>query len=196
MGLFGRWARKPDAGRPLGAASNPVMSAGAVSADEQAIARYRYLLRTAPPEQIEAAHAEAFAQLTPEQRSTVLAAMGDEVPAPEREAALRDGASATALARAATRAELRRPGAMERMLGGPSGGVGLGGLMAGTMLSTMAGMVLGSAIAHHFFDQHPPADAPAADASGESAWSDASADAGDAGGDFGDFDGGFDVYAC
>ncbi len=34
--------------------------------DEQAIERYRYLLRTAPPEAIEEAHAEAFAQLTVE----------------------------------------------------------------------------------------------------------------------------------
>ena len=41
--------------------------------DDQAIARYRYLLRTAPPEQIEQAHAEAFAQLTVDQRQQVLA---------------------------------------------------------------------------------------------------------------------------
>ena len=46
--------------------SNP--SQTAQSADEQAIARYRYMLKTAPPETIEQAHAEAFAQLTPEQR--------------------------------------------------------------------------------------------------------------------------------
>jgi hypothetical protein len=35
-----------------------------MSADEQAVERYRYLLRTAPPETIEEAHAEAFAKLT------------------------------------------------------------------------------------------------------------------------------------
>ncbi len=35
------------------------------SADEQALARYRYMLQTAPPETIEQAHAEAFAKLTP-----------------------------------------------------------------------------------------------------------------------------------
>lgn len=29
--------------------------------DEQAIERYRYMLRTAPPDQVEQAHAEAFA---------------------------------------------------------------------------------------------------------------------------------------
>jgi hypothetical protein len=34
-------------------------------ADEQALQRYRYMLRTAPPETIEQAHEEAFAKLTP-----------------------------------------------------------------------------------------------------------------------------------
>ena len=38
----------------------------AQSGDEQAIARYRYMLKTAPPETLEQAHAEAFAKLTPE----------------------------------------------------------------------------------------------------------------------------------
>ena len=40
--------------------------------DGQAIARYRYMLRTAPLEAIEEAHAEAFAALTSEQRRRVL----------------------------------------------------------------------------------------------------------------------------
>ena len=58
----------------------PVAPASEASADEQAIERYRYLLRTAPPETIEQAHAEAFAQLTPEQRRRVLASLADAVP--------------------------------------------------------------------------------------------------------------------
>ena len=52
--------------------------------DEQALQRYRYLLRTAPPEQIEQAHAEAFAQLTPDQRQQVLTQLAAAVPANER----------------------------------------------------------------------------------------------------------------
>ena len=53
--------------------------------DEQAIQRYRYMLRTAPPETIEQAHAEAFAKLTPEQRRKVLADVSSELPpAPAR----------------------------------------------------------------------------------------------------------------
>ena len=44
---------------------------GAGSEDERAVARYRYLLRTAPPESLEQVHAEAFERLTPEQRQSV-----------------------------------------------------------------------------------------------------------------------------
>ena len=54
------------------------------SADDQAIARYRYLLKTAPPETIEQAHAEAFARLTPEQRRMVLQQLSASVPEAER----------------------------------------------------------------------------------------------------------------
>jgi hypothetical protein len=67
--------------------------------DEQAVERYRYLLRTAPPEAIEAAHAEAFARLTPEQRRLVLEGLGADLPAQERT----DRDDQRSLARMATR---------------------------------------------------------------------------------------------
>ena len=122
----------------------------AQSADEQAIERYRYLLRTAPPETIEQAHAEAFAQLTPEQRGLVLQGMADVVPASERAVAEQNGLSPQTLARLATRAEMRQPGTTERMLG-QAGGASLGGVMAGSLLSSIAGAVIGSMIARQFF---------------------------------------------
>ena len=55
----------------------------------------------------------------------------------------------------ATRAEIRQPGAMERMFG-QAGGVGLGGLVAGSLLGSIAGTVIGSMIAREFFanDRH------------------------------------------
>src|SRR6476661_1741791 len=90
--------------------------------DDQAIARYRYLLRTAPPEQIEQAHAEAFAQLTADQRQQVLAQLAAGMPAGERP---RTDDPQT-LARVATRAELRQPGFLERTLGGYGPGYGGG----------------------------------------------------------------------
>lgn len=108
------------------------------SADEQALARYQYMLKTAPPETIEQAHAEAFAQLTPEQRRLVLREMGDKVPAAERAMAEQGGATPQALARMATRAEIRQPGS-------------LGSMMAGSLLSSIAGAVIGSMIARQFF---------------------------------------------
>jgi hypothetical protein len=145
--------------------------------DQQAIERYRYMLRTAPPEDIEGAHAEAFAQLTPEQRAKVLTSLSEYVPASERPAT-DDPAS---LARAATRAEMRQPGTLERAWQGP----GLGS----TFLTTLAGVFVGTAIADAFFggpggygegSQEGETDGSGADG-------DQAGDAGDAdtGGDFG-----------
>ena len=129
------------------------------SADEQAIARYRYLLRTAPPEAIEQAHAEAFAQLTLEQRRRLLDELASDMPDAEAKAAQRADDQPGSLARVATRAELRQPGTMERAwnrmgsTGGP--GMGFGGLFAGSLLASMAGTVLGTMVAQSFFSNHP-----------------------------------------
>ena len=93
MGLFDRilGSQRPGAGqRPVHASTD---------ADAQAIARYRYLVRTAPPEAIEQAHAEAFARLTPEQRRRLLDELGSELPATERAAAQRAGGSALTTSR-------------------------------------------------------------------------------------------------
>src|SRR4051794_34504103 len=116
MGLFDRFREGLGVQRPIPAEA---------SADEQAIARYRYMLRTAPPETIEQAHAEAFAKLTPEQRRRVLEQLREEMPAAERAAAARAGDSPEQLARVATRAEIRQPGVMERVFGsvGPAPGM-------------------------------------------------------------------------
>lgn len=141
--------------------------------DQQAIERYRYMLRTAPPDDIERAHEEAFERLTPEQRATVLRELTRQVP--ESEAAASD--DPRSLARMATRAEMRQPGTMERTFGGMQG-PGLGGMF----LSTLAGAFVGTAIAGAFFDNDAGSDAGSGDAE--------SADAG-AGGDFDD-GGGFD----
>ena len=153
MGLFDRFREGMGMQRPL-----PTQTAD-FSADDQAIARYRYLLKTAPPETIEQAHAEAFAQLTPEQRRRVLDELGNVLPDAERAAVMRAGDAPEPLARSATRAEIRQPGTMERVYGGLSAAPGaampaLGGLFTGSFLASMAGTILGSAIAQHFFTNH------------------------------------------
>ena len=165
-------AQQPYGGQPAPTAPR--------SADEQAIERYRYLLRTAPPDQVEAAHAEAFGKLTPEQRRQVLEQLA-AVPGAERPR----GDDAQSLARAATRAEIRRPGTLERAFGGGGGGhgpggygpggygpggygggpgygggygrggmggMGMGSMIGGSLLGTVAGVVVGSAVADALFD--------------------------------------------
>ena len=129
--------------------------------DQHAIERYRYMLRTAPPETIEQAHAEAFATLTPEQRRLVLEQLREATPPRERPTGDSD-ADPQALARMATRAEIRQPGALERVLGSGRGG-GFGGIFASSLLGSVAGTVLGSMVAQHFFAHPAAAEASSAD---------------------------------
>src|SRR5215212_616639 len=122
--LFGR-GDDPAPQQPARPANQP---AGQLT-DEQAVARYRYMLQTAPPETIEQAHAEAFAQLTPEQRQMVLQEISQDLPESERAAVMRSGTDPRALARTATRAEMRQPGTLERRFGGMGApGMGMGGI--------------------------------------------------------------------
>ena len=153
--------------------------------DEQAIERYRYLLQTAPPNDIERAHEEAFARLTPEQRRTVLNRLAEFVPPSEVR-----GDDPASLARTATRAELREPGTMDRAFGGGWNGPGLGSFF----LSSLAGAFIGSAIADSFFDDGgSDGGTDSGDAADAADYGDSGelADGGDfGGGDFGDFGGG------
>ena len=134
--------------RVLGERESPQrpMPGGDIPGDVPALERYRYLLRTAPPDAIEQAHDEAFAQLTQEQRAHVLRDLIEELPSGER-ALGAGGDDPKSLARMATRAEIRQPGTLERALGGR----GMGGMMGGSLLASVAGAFVGSAIAHHLF---------------------------------------------
>ena len=126
-----------------------------LSEDELAIERYRYLLRTAPPESIEAVHAEAFAKLSPSSGSRCSV----RSPSRPRGRTRLTSDDPQSLARAATRQELRQPGSMERAFAGaPAGGAGygrrggpsFGSMVGGSLLGTVAGVVIGSAIAQAF----------------------------------------------
>jgi Spy/CpxP family protein refolding chaperone len=187
----------PQTYAPQGAGARRAGGAGAAKdPDEAAVERYRYMLRTAPPETIEQAHAEAFAKLTPEQRQKVLADLSAEVPPAERATA----DDPRSLARMATRAEMRQPGTMERALGGRGGmggmggGMGMGGMIAGSLLASVAGAFIGTAIADSFFDSDDSGEGDGGDggedmAGGEEFADDPGADAGGfddfGGGDFG-----------
>lgn len=172
MGFFRRSERQESTASPAGP-------------DDQAVERYRYLLRTAPPDEIERAHEEAFAQLTPEQRRQALHSLAEHVPQSEIR-----GDDPASLARTATRAEMRQPGTIERAWGG-QGAVGFG--LGSFFLSTLAASFIGTAIAQSFFDNDAGADSAAGDQAAEGGDGDmAAADTGDYGGDYGggDFGGG------
>ncbi len=170
--LLGREEPQSGAPRQSAAPSNPQRSD-----DEIAVERYRYLLRTAPPEMIEQVHEEAFAKLTPEQRRLVFTQLSENAPAGEQPR----GDDPRSLAQAATRSEIRQPGTLERSLGGGAGGIGFGGMFASSLLGSVAGYVIGSAIVSSFLPD--PVDQQAAGAD--------NSDGGDAGsGDVSSADGG------
>jgi hypothetical protein len=184
MGFLDRlFGAEPSKQPPRGAVSPP-------ASDAQALDRYRYMLQTAPPETIEQAHQEAFARLTPEQRRQVLAGLADAAPPGERSAVAATPVDDTrALARTATRAEIRQPGVMERTLGG--GAMGFGA----NLLSSFAMGFVGSMVANSFFsalggfgDESAPAAEEDADAGQDEGGGDQYADY--EGGDGGDFGGG------
>jgi len=131
----------------------PVPSRRVPSDDERAIERYRYLIRTAPPETIERVHAEAFARLTEEQRAVIYEELSRGAGTGERPLS---SESAT-LARSATRLEMRRPGSFERILqpgsaGGPgqAHGPGVASMVGSSLLGSVAGYVIGSALVSAF----------------------------------------------
>ncbi len=169
-------------------------------ADEQALERYRYMLRTAPPDTIEQAHEEAFAKLTPSQRAQALRELAAETPEGERAALAEGRDDPKTLARLATRTEIRQPGAMERMFGGTGRGPGMGGMMGGmggTILGSLAAGFVGSIVAQQFLDSMGDDTFGEDDTSAEAGDQEtADADTGDYGsggydsGDFGDFGGG------
>jgi hypothetical protein len=177
--LFGTEPSRPD---PRRAPPPPATDAAALD-------RYRYMLQTAPPETIEQAHEEAFAKLSPEQRRQVLAGLAEAAPAAERAAVAATPIDDTrALARTATRAEIRQPGIMERTLGG--GAMGFGA----NLLSSFAMGFVGSMVANSFFsalggfgDDAGHSEGEAADAGHDDEGGDQHADYG---GDDGDFGGG------
>ena len=72
--------------------------------------QYRHLLRTARPDQLERAHSQAFAQMSPAQRQAVVTALAAAGEIPLNNSPL-------ALAKSAVRLEARQPGALEQVFG-------------------------------------------------------------------------------
>ena len=129
----------PAGATPADAALQPSQGAAA----DDAVRRYRYMVQTASTEAVERAHAQAFAQLSPDQRQATLAAL--QTHASEQAPALSAGPTdePTSLAQLCTRLEARDPGVLERALGAGASTSGL--------LGALARAVLGTSTAHAFF---------------------------------------------
>jgi len=177
-------------------------ASAARSEDEIAVERYRYLLRTAPPETIEQVHEEAFAKLTPEQRRMLFTQLQADAPAGDAPQA----DDAHSLAVAATRSEMRQPGTMVQALGGGTnsgtGAPGFGSMFASSLLGSVAGYVIASTLMSAFMPMDVAAGGDQSGDAGTDAGSGADSSEGftsaDGSGDFGggdmgsgDFGGGF-----
>src|SRR5215210_585455 len=161
-------------------------------ADEQALRRYRYMLKTAPPETIEQAHEEAFAKLTPAQRAQALRELAAETPEGERSSLVEGRDDPKSLARLATRAEMRRPGTMERTFGNTGRGGGMGGMMGGmggTIFGSLAAGFVGSVIAQQFLGSMDGFDDEGEQTGDEETAGGAEDDSGDYGSGYGDYGG-------
>jgi hypothetical protein len=180
--------------------TNKVRAASAArSEDEVAVERYRYLLRTAPPETIEKVHEEAFTKLSPEQRKMLFTQLSAD--APRGEAPKADDAHSLAVS--ATRSEMRQPGTMEKSLGnvsaagpGQAGAApGFGSMFGSSLLGSIAGYVIASTLMSAFMPSFA-GDSGASDSSeAGSEGGDSAGDAGaggDSSGEFASADGGFD----
>lgn len=155
MSFFGRLFGFDDEQRVERGSAAPVSSRRVPTEDERAIERYRYLMRTAPPETLEQVHAEAFSKLSEEQRAMIYEELSRGAGTGERPLS----SEPATLARAATRLEMRRPGSMERILnpadGAPAGAAGVqgpsfGSMFASSLLGSVAGYVIGSALVSAF----------------------------------------------
>ncbi|MBN9607484.1 MAG: hypothetical protein J0G30_12820 [Actinomycetales bacterium] len=140
---------------------------GATSADEaaastaldRALENYRHVLATAPAETIERVHAEAFARLEEEHRAVLYEELSRGAGTGERPLS----SEPETLARAATRAEQRRPGTIERALTAPAfaGSWALSGVAAFVLASPLTSAFLPWGAAN--LDGFGAASAPLAD---------------------------------
>lgn len=83
-----------------------------VESNDRALLRYRHVLSSAPVESLEQAHSEAFGQLAERHRAAIYEELSRGAGTGERPLS----SEPATLARSATRAERRAPGALERTL--------------------------------------------------------------------------------
>ncbi|MCU0490963.1 MAG: hypothetical protein MUD01_05225 [Chloroflexaceae bacterium] len=145
--LFGKKKEQPQTNGPVRFGSQPMGSltpGGAAALNyDQAMHRYDTFMQKASPQQIEQAHAEAFAKMSPDERRQVYESLSAQLSPFERMSFQGDPTDPNLLARMAAKLETRTPGTMSRTFGKQSHGRGFGGGMGGMMGGILGGIVLG-----------------------------------------------------
>ena len=127
--------------------------------------------------------AEAFGKLTDEQRAVIYEELSRGAGTGERPLS----SEPATLARAATRAEMRSPGSLERTLTAPRSGSSFAANVTSALLGTVAGYVIGSALVSAFLPWDAAYDSEASSGL-DAAETDTDTDTGTDLGDFGGFD--------
>lgn len=107
--------------------------------DAGALDRSERLLRSAPPRTVEQVHVAAFERLTPAERTAVFERLSASTAEPPADS------SATALGRAAARAEGGRQGALSQALGTDGPGAALSSAVSAAILGVVATYAASSA---------------------------------------------------
>lgn len=158
---------------------------GASREDAHAVDRYERMLRTAPHDVIENVHIQAFERLTPGQLDLLFERFTAHAPSPEQRPA--DARPAT-LARAATEAETREPGALARMYMTERNGLAPSAWAGASILDTVAWYAIASVAFSSWTPSANDDDAAASAASSNDRGQDATGAPADAFDGFWDFD--------
>lgn len=102
--------------------------------EAQTLERYRYLVRTAPAELLDAAHRRAFSALGPLERATLVSRLNALLP-PIEQVPEKSSDDPAVFSRAATRAEIQEPGVLELAL--PLADAPLAGSLLGTVVESL-----------------------------------------------------------
>ncbi len=117
---------------------------------ERTLQRYRFIVRTAPPDEMEEAYVAAFTAIPGEQRVRLPGELAQMLPEEERASIYLNQHDPQTLARIAIAAEQHHAGSIERVLRAVDGG--LRGLASSTLLNTFATAFVDSRTAQRFFD--------------------------------------------
>lgn len=129
---------------------DPAASAPDQLSIERTLQRYRLIVRTAPPDDMEEAYVAAFSAVRAEQRVRLPGELAQALPEAQRANIYLNQHDPQTLAQIAIAVEKHQPGSTERVLRAVDGG--LSGLASSELMNTFATAFVDSRTAQRFFD--------------------------------------------